>query len=168
MKKIAILLALLMLLGCFAACGNEETNEETGTAAAAGEQKTNQNVEAEADICPESEDGKHQYEEELAAEATCTVPGLMMYTCIACNSSTTAEIPAVGHQGTGASCDEPSVCTVCGEVAEDAWGHVDDGSGICKNCGINMADVPVRTTFPAATEPETTEEVETTAATTQP
>ena len=139
MKKIALLLALLMIIGCFAACGGDgEKNEETAPAAvgdATGQQqKPDASSGEEEEVCPNSDDGKHHYTEELAGEPTCTQPGLMLYTCNDCEFSISKDIPALGHQGTGASCEEPSICTVCGEVAEDAWGHEPE-SGICKYCG---------------------------------
>jgi hypothetical protein len=145
MKKLALLLALLMIVGCFAACGGDsEKNQETNPAAATGgaanqPTATNNAGVADPELCPDSADGKHQYTEEVAGEPSCTLPGLMMYTCSACQFSTTKEIPALGHQGTGASCIEPSICTVCGEIAEEAWGH-DLESGICKNCGDEVTE----------------------------
>ena len=170
MKKIALLLALLMLL-CCAGCGEKEETpvEQNATGAAQQETTVLPGEEHEEDVCPESEDGKHQYQEELVSEATCTDDGLMMYNCVACQQSITKEIPAFGHTGTGVSCEEPSICTTCGELAEDAWGHDWEGD-ICKNCGIDRANAtPVpQPVPPVETEPEeTTEQVETTEATTQ-
>ena len=163
MKKIALLLALLMLVLCCVGCGGEEKaqSEQAATGAAATEQQESTSA-AEPDIenCPMSEDGKHQYEEELISEATCTVNGLVMHTCVLCQESITQDIPAHGHDGTGASCEEASICTICFEVAEGPWGHESDG-GICKNCGIDMMAVP---TEPQTTVPAETEEVETTEA----
>ena len=142
MKKIALLLALLLIIGCFAACGGDgEKNEATEPAAnnggAAVQQQGTQPIksgEEDLEVCPASDDNKHHYKEEVAGEPTCALPGLLICTCTECNFSINQEIPALGHQGTGASCEEPSICTVCGEVAEDAWGHEPE-SGICKYCG---------------------------------
>lgn len=156
MKKIALVLAVLMLVfGCIG-CDKEEKGTETGGAAAAtGEaasRPSEEIKETNPELCEETDDGKHQYEEELVGEPTCVEPGLMMYSCMACGYSTTKEIPASGHQGSGASCEEPSVCTVCWEIAEEAWGHQADGD-VCKNCGIFMTEPEV--TIPA--EQESTE-----------
>ena len=162
MKKLALLLALLMLLSC-TACGKKEESAQAGAAttvpAAVKDTEPSKGTvsyqEPDPEKCPATEDLKHQYVEEVAGEPSCTLPGLMMLTCKACNYSTTEEIPALGHQGTGANCDEPSMCTVCGEVAEAAWGH-DEEAGICKNCGIDMSQIPVPTlpAVPDVTEPE--------------
>ena len=105
----------------------------------------------------------------MAGEPNCTQPGLIIATCEHCNFSTTKEIPALGHQGTGASCEEPSICTVCGELAEAPWGHDPEG-GICKNCGIDVIETPAvqQPTEPETTEPETTEPETTEAESTEP
>ena len=161
MKKIALLLALLMIVGCFAACGGDgEKNNATEPAAggnAAGENGTDAGTAEDLEFCPSSDEGKHLYSEELAGEPSCELPGLMLYTCTACGYSTSQEIPALGHQGTGASCEEPSICSVCGEVEEDAWGHESE-NGICKNCGIDIAKAEAAATDPTteATTPATT------------
>ena len=108
MKKIALLLALLMIVGCFAACGGDsEKNQTTEPAAATGgaanqPTATNNAGVADPEICPDSADGKHQYTEEVAGEPSCTLPGLMMYTCSACQFSTTIEtIEAINQYATG-------------------------------------------------------------------
>ena len=144
MKKLALLLALLMIVGCFAACGGDnDTNGTTDPAAVGGngaqQNGTGTGEEADPEACPSSDDGKHQYSEEIAGEPSCELPGLVLYTCGVCGYSKSQDIPALGHQGTGASCEEPSICSVCGEVAENAWGHESE-NGICKNCGINIIE----------------------------
>lgn len=146
MKKLALLLALLMIVGCFAACGGDskkptatEPAANNGGAAAQQQKPNGGSGEEDVESCPNSADGKHQFKEEVAGEPDCTQPGLIIATCEYCNFSTNKEIPALGHQGTGASCLEPSICTVCGEIAEEAWGH-DFESGICKNCGEEFTE----------------------------
>ena len=167
MKKIALLLALLMLL-CCAGCGEKEEAAASGqnaTGEAEQQATTLSPEEAVVDACPKTDGGEHQYEEAVVSEPTCILPGTMMCTCKACGLSITKEIPAHGHAGTGASCDEPSICTICGDVVEEAWGHEDEG-GVCKNCGTSMEEIAARPvpTFPEVTEPEETEgeEIDTT------
>lgn len=161
MKKIALLLALLMIVGCFAACGedsekNSATDPAAATGGAAGQENTNPEAgEVDLEACPSSDDGKHHYTEEVAGEPSCALPGLVICTCNDCGYSTTREIPALGHQGTGASCEEPSVCIVCGEVAEEAWGHEPDG-GVCKNCGIDLVATDATVNATEATTEATT------------
>jgi len=162
MKRIALLLALLMLMLCCVGCGGDEkTDGEQGTTGAAAHRETTiapgDDLEI-SEVCPEAEDGKHQFEEEVISETTCTDNGVMMYTCLLCMESTTKEIPAPGHDGSGASCEEPSVCAVCWEIAEEAWGHEDEG-GVCKRCGIDMSEIPAtpQVTVPAETVEETVE-----------
>ena len=166
MKKIiALMLALVMLL-CCAGCGEKEEAPAADAATTVPTEEISPTQSLESlmeEACEKSDSGKHEIEEELVSEATCTEAGLMMYTCIACMKSETREIPALGHQGSGASCEEPSVCAVCWEVAEEAWGHQDEG-GVCKYCGIDMVDVKPPVTIPAEIEPEEVETTEGTAA----
>ena len=163
MKRIIAMLLALLMLFCCAGCGEKDETAGAETTGAVEQTPEQTNDGILEDACEVSDSGKHEYEEELISEATCTEAGLMMYTCIACQKSETRDIPALGHQGSGASCEEPSVCAICWEVAEEAWGHQDEG-GVCKYCGIDMMEVKPPVTIPAETEPEEVEATEGTVA----
>lgn len=124
MKKIALFLAVLMLVFCFAAC-NEETDTPQTTANATAE------TAEETKVCD------HQYTSEILRESSCEETGIVQYTCTLCSYSYTEETQPYGHEGTGASCDAPSICSRCYEVVEDAWGHMEE-DGFCRECGIPM------------------------------
>ena len=152
MKKIALLMALLLLVFGLCACTGETTDQTAPSDTVSGDPTVEETPGAVAD-------DEHRYVEEILVEPDCTTNGSKRLKCEDCDKEYTEEIPALGHEGTGASCTEPSVCTRCGEVAEDAWGHVDE-NGVCKNCGINMSeagDVPSaapEVTVPAEDEDE--------------
>lgn len=139
MKRIALFLAVLMLVFSLAACGNEtEKDPEKGTAAdpTTGVEETTEALEG----C------KHQYEQEVVTEVSCVEGGTVQYTCTVCKESYTEEVPATGHQIPGVSCGEAGVCEKCGEVMEAARGHeVEDG--FCVHCGEKVAqEVPTEET----------------------
>lgn len=169
MKKIALLMAVLMLVFSFAACGGKGegtpeatkgNNENGGSSAVAG-------TEGTAPVEETREPCEHQYEQEVMEEASCIKAGVMQYICTQCEASYTEEIPALGHDGSGASCVEISVCANCDQVIEEAWGHEDgDTDGLCDQCGIDMTKVSTGTevTQPQET-PEATEGEESTEAT---
>lgn len=133
MKKIALLMALLMLVFSLAACG-EKTEAPQTTATPAG---TEEQEQTEATPAVDADGCKHEMEVELLSEPDCTNNGTKRSTCKICGEIITEEVPALGHDGSGASCEEPSTCANCGEVVEDAWGHEDE-DGVCKYCGIGM------------------------------
>lgn len=133
MKKIALLMALLMLVLSLAACGGEKNDPENTAGTGSGSETTTGTV-------PTGSEGtcEHQYEQEVLSEASCDKAGVLRYVCTLCEYSYDEGIAALGHDGSGASCLEPSTCANCGEVVEEAWGHKDE-NGICANCGISMS-----------------------------
>ena len=148
MKKIALLMAVLMLVFSLAACGGEsaktpEGNQENNSGSSSESGETTANT-VNTDPAIETADAcEHQYEQEVLEEASCTKAGVMQYVCSVCTHSYTEQISATGHDGSGASCVEVSTCANCGEVVEAAWGHEAEGDeGLCKHCGIDMTKVP--------------------------
>ena len=101
-------------------------------------------------------DGEHDYAL-TASTATCTEPGEATYTCVNCGDSYTEPVPAAGHMASAEAptCTEPVVCTVCGQLLEQAVGHSYEymydaqfdedgaltsyGTWQCTNCGHVMA-----------------------------
>ena len=60
----------------------------------------------------------------VVSEPTCTEEGLRQRICANDPSHVETEaIPAKGHTWKDATCTEPSVCTVCGDVSTGATGH---------------------------------------------
>ncbi len=96
----------------------------------------------------------HSYSSQVTTEATCTVDGLMTYTC-SCGDSYTEKLDASGHEydyeiTAEATCAAEGVITYtcpCGEAYIEkvaAKGH-DYVDGFCVNCGV---DDPNYTTDP--------------------
>ena len=124
MKKIALFLAVLMLVSCFAACTEETDAPQTTTS-------------ADVETTEETKVCDHRYKSEILREPSCEETGSVLYTCTLCSYSYTEETQPYGHEGTGASCVEPSICSRCFEVVEDAWGHTEE-DGFCRDCGMPM------------------------------
>lgn len=148
MKKIALLMALLMLALSLAACGGKQVDEPKQTTAAVGSENGEASVPEETGVGAEVEgetgsteatvtNCEHKYEEETVKDANCQEKGTVKYTCSLCQYSYTEDTATTSHEGTGASCTEASICTHCGDVVEEAWGHTDE-NGVCKNCGISL------------------------------
>ena len=133
MKRIALFLAVLMLVFSLAACGGETAKQpETVAGTTEPTVATEETTEAVGEC-------KHQYEQEIIDEANCLEKGSVQHTCSICKNSYTEEVPAVGHQSSGTSCVDASVCEKCGEILEKAQGHeVVDGT--CVHCGEEIAE----------------------------
>ena len=130
---IALLVALTILL-CLSACGEKTdapsaTNDMSPTETETSE--VSEEIETTTPACT------HNFKESYYRAPNCTEQGEARYTCTLCSEETTKVLPALGHQGSGASCTEDAICAVCGDVAEPAWGHLDH-NGICEYCGISL------------------------------
>ena len=150
-------MALLMLVFSVVGCAQENndpvgrnpvnsdpaTTQPSGTSA-----ETEDTTAATVKLC------EHEYGEGVVEqEPSCVEDGICLLTCTKCGETVNQAIPARGHQGTGASCEVPSFCYICGEVDEPAWGH-DEQYGYCRNCGLEMGvpQIPEETT--EATQPQ--------------
>ncbi len=69
---------------------------------------------------------KHEYVETVTTAATCTVPGVMTYTC-PCSDTYTEVIPAAGHKAVTDAAVDPT-CTATG---------LTEGSH-CETCGVTL------------------------------
>ena len=97
----------------------------------------------------------HTWEEIVELEATCSTPGKKIIKCACGEVQGEEEIPMEAHNATMASCTEDAVCTVCGTVLAEKYGHslgdsiitkatcVAEGSesGICSLCGETVNTV---------------------------
>lgn len=154
MKKIALWMVLVLLVFSFAACAdkaddalNTSGTEETDTVQTQNadeeeteeipEETTEETTEATAEATTEAT-GEHKFVQQTLQEATCTEEGVALFTCTICGESYTEPLPAYGHDYSNASCVDPSMCGTCGEIIEDALGHVDE-NGLCKNCGMDLS-----------------------------
>ena len=79
---------------------------------------------------------RHEYSKQETT-ATCTQPGLIIYTCPLCGDVAMEETPPEGHNFADASCLKAKVCKVCGITDGAALGHhyVD---GKCSRCGAKI------------------------------
>ena len=60
---------------------------------------------------------RHEYDEgTVITPATCQTEGEMLYSCIYCGAEKTENIGIGDHLWTAATCTEPPVCSLCGEV----------------------------------------------------
>lgn len=162
MKKIALLMALVMVVGCLWACGEDPNQKAKDTLdgifnnANPGNIANGNNGGAED---PTATTEAHKFEEKILEEPDCYSAGSRLMTCSDCGLEVTEEIPALGHDITDASCTEPGVCSRCGEMSP-ALGHIDQ-NGVCGNCGVDMSEVSnVIPTVPNVVEEEEFEEPE--------
>ncbi len=94
---------------------------------------------------------EHRYENyEFITNPTCTDTGLKTATCSnGCGTTQTVVVDALGHtEGPDATCTTDKICTVCGHVFEEAFGHnyEDQGNNTekCTKCGdVQVLFTPV-------------------------
>lgn len=141
-RTIAIITVLLIFVLSLSACKEEKVDPVATTEA------TVVTTEAETVIDPAT--CEHNFASQQIEDPSCTVSGLILYLCLECGYEYTEEIPAYGHDGSGASCTEAAICGNCGEVAEPPFGH-SIVQGICQNCGVVL--IPEETIAPIG-EPE--------------
>ena len=97
-------------------------------------------------------DHVHTWEEIVELEATCTTPGKKIIKCACGEVQGEEELPVGAHNATMASCTEDAVCTVCGTVLAEKYGHTLSGgivtkatcttegieSGVCQVCNTTV------------------------------
>lgn len=143
MKKIALLLALLMLLSCLAACGEEETL--SGEVVVDGENA----VATESIPVPGELDGMldadhctgdhHIFTTEVLSEVGCESYGELQHTCVVCGWYYFEMVMATGHDYNPPTCEFDAYCTICHMIVETATGH-DINGGICSRCGAYIEE----------------------------
>ena len=145
MKKIFLLLMIFVLAVALIACGSETDPQTTETDPALTEAPESEVTE------PVETEHVHNVEVEETA-ATCIEYGYKKETCSLCGEVVfETAYPRAPHAPSGpVTCENDSVCTVCGKVLETATGHVfeevteyvpatctSEGSetGVCSVCG---------------------------------
>ena len=138
MRKIALLLALLLLLGCLTACGEEETLSAEGV-------DSENAVPTESIPLPGEIEGmldadhctgeNHIFATEVLSEVGCETYGELQHTCTICGWYYFEMVMATGHDYNPPTCEFDAYCTICHMNVETATGHniVD---GFCTNCGL--------------------------------
>ncbi len=140
MKKLALLLVMILLLGCCTGCGDRPEDGQNTLGTPTEEQIPQESVtvpyEFDEYIGTEylCEDGNHQYTSEVIADVTCTEDGQILHICILCGEGYVETVYAAGHYADAATCDFPSTCIDCGATLESALGHT-TANGTCTRCG---------------------------------
>lgn len=78
----------------------------------------------------------HNYTSRVETEATCTVDGKRVFTCVDCNNSYTETVMAA-HSWRDATCTTPKKCSECGITVGSALGHTTT-NGTCTRCNTNI------------------------------
>jgi hypothetical protein len=127
MKKLAFLLALLMLLGIFAGCEKKENNDEEIP------DEPTESIPYEGEFGYVHAPGEeHVFEAEVLADPDCVKEGQILYMCI-CGEGYVEKIDAFGHEAEPATCTKAGYCINCNGLVEKALGHTTK-RGICERC----------------------------------
>lgn len=125
MKKIAVILAFVMLVGCFAGCG-AKVEEDTPSA-------PTESIPVEGELDHVHAPNEHVYQVEVMQEADCVNSGRVIHMCIVCGEGFEEVVDPYGHEIGPATCDQPGCCANCGIVVEKPMGHTVN-NGICERC----------------------------------
>ena len=126
MKKIALFLAFVMLLGCFVGCSKNKENKEPST-------EPTESIPYEGELDHVHAPGEHVYVTEVLAEADCVNSGKILHICAVCGEGFEEIVDPYGHEFEPATCDRDGYCINCGIVLEKALGH-SPLHGICERC----------------------------------
>ena len=127
MKKIALLLAVLLLMGIFAGCGKDRLADGENT-------EPTESVTVAGEFDHMHADGEHIYVAEEIEVADCTHDGRILHICVICGEGFEEIVSSYGHEMDVASCLEGAYCANCGELLESPLGHLWD-NGVCSRCG---------------------------------
>ena len=126
MKKIAFLLAVLLLISCFVGCGNKEEEEILAA-------EPTESIPYEGEFDHMHTNGAHVFTTEVLAEANCTQSGKVLHICVICGEGFEETVDPYGHELDAPTCTEAGRCINCNTVIEKPMGHkVKDG--ICERC----------------------------------
>ena len=126
MRKLAMLLAVLLLFGMLAGCGKKE-NEDGESLAGPTE-----SVAYEGEYIGHAPGENHVYEAEVLSDPDCVNDGQVLHMCI-CGEGYVETVKAFGHEIEPATCDRDGYCINCLAVVEKAMGHTTK-HGICERC----------------------------------
>lgn len=140
MKRLALLLIVILLLGCCAGC--TETPDGGQDVLGVDEEEVQPSestpIPGEFDeyigtdyLC---KDGNHQFVSEVMADTTCVDDGQILHICTLCGEGYVETVHATGHYVDPASCDLPATCIDCGATLDPALGH-SVVNGTCTRCG---------------------------------
>ncbi len=101
----------------------------------------------------------HSFEVERR-EPTCTMEGMVVYTCTVCGHSEKETLEAAGHTpGADATCEAPQLCEICFAILTPPLGHTYTATvtpptciaagyttHVCTVCNANYVDEPVAAT----------------------
>lgn len=126
MKKIAFLLAILLLLGSTAGC--KEKEDEALSA------EPTESIPYEGEFDHMHAPGEHVFVSEEIVVADCVNDGTILHICVICGEGVEETVAAYGHELDIPTCTDPGRCVQCGAITEKAMGHTTK-KGVCDRCG---------------------------------
>lgn len=149
MKKLTLTILMLLLALVATACAGEGTDTTLGgqdTSIASGDEQANPN-----------ESHTHDYHETVITASTCSTAGKKAMQCSCGETEQGSEmiLPLAAHNANKATCTEDSICSDCGKLLVERYGHfiidsvvseadcTNDGlsRSTCNRCGVTSDTV---------------------------
>ena len=131
MKKLALLFALLLLLGCLTGCGGKKSEEEASVPTESIPYPGEFDAMLDENHCLADE---HSMVVTQKTDPDCENYGEITHTCSICGWSYVERIEPTDHEYNPATCEFDAYCNHCQQIVETATGH-STTNGLCEFCG---------------------------------